>query len=365
MQANQPVTEKKKRLSFGKILLILFLVLLVVAGGAAWYGWNWIQLMLQPVSAQEDQILVTIPRGAASARVGRILEDAGLIHDSTVFRLWLRHYQLGGKIQAGDYILSPSQSLSEIVDKLVAGEVHRETLRFTIPEGLFITDIAVRLADRGIVDEERFLELVSDLSLWQDYWFVQQLPSGQQVPLEGYLFPETYEIFAAEENREELVIRLMLNQFDKVFTQEMREQAEVMGMSVHQVVTLASIVEKEAIVNHERPVIAGVFLNRLDRPMLLQSCATVNYILGDFTIRNLSKAQMAIPSPYNTYVTRGLPPGPIAGPGQASLRAVLWPEETDYYFFVAKDDGSSEHYFGRTFAEHQANIKKAASNRRK
>ncbi|MGI6364912.1 MAG: endolytic transglycosylase MltG [Bacillota bacterium] len=365
MQANnQPVTAKKKRLSFGKIFLIIFLILAVGAAGAAWYGWTWLQSMLEPVSAQEEQILVTIPKGATSARVGKILEDAGLIHNSTVFRLWLRHYELDGKIQAGDYFLSPSQSLSEIVDKLVAGEVYRETLRFTIPEGLFLTDIAARLAEKGIVDEGRFLELASDLSLWQDYWFIQELPEGSEVPLEGYLFPETYEIFASEENREELIIDMMLRQFEKVFTQEMRDQAKAMGMSVHEVVTLASIVEKEAIVDHERPIIAGVFLNRLEKPMALQSCATVNYVLQDFSIRNLSKEQMAIPSPYNTYINRGLPPGPIAAPGQASLKAVLWPERTDYLYFVAKDDGSSEHYFGRNFEEHQANIKKAQANRK-
>lgn len=365
MQANQPVVEKKKRFSLGKVFLALFLILIVATGGAAWYGWTWLQSMLQPVSAQEDHFLVTIPKGATSAKVGRILEEAGLIHNGTVFRYWLRHYELDGKIQAGDYILSPSQSLNEIVDKLVAGEVHRETLRFTIPEGLFVTDIAARLAERGIVDEERFLELASDLSLWQDYWFIQELPPDQQVPLEGYLFPDTYEIFVAEEDREELIIDLMLKQFKKVFTQEMREQAQAMDFTVHQVVTLASIVEKEAVVHHERPIIAGVFLNRLERPMLLQSCATVNYILQDFTIRNLSKEQMAIPSPYNTYVTQGLPPGPIAAPGQASLRAVLWPEETEYYFFVAKDNGSSEHYFGKTYDDHIINIRKAEANRRK
>lgn len=364
MQANNHPVVEKKRPSFLKVFLIIILVLLVAAGGAAWFGWNKVQALLEPVSNSEQQILITVPKGASSAKVGQILEEAGLIHNATVFRYWLRYHELDGKIQAGDYVLSPAYDLSEIVDKLVVGDVHRETLRFTIPEGLFITDIAERLAKQEIVDKERFLELASDLSLWQDYWFVRELPSGLELPLEGYLFPNTYEIFAAEENREELIIAIMLHQFEKVFTQEMREQVEAMGMSVHEAVTLASIVEKEAIVEHERPIIAGVFLNRLERPMLLQSCATVNYILGDFTIRELSTEQMAIKSPYNTYVTQGLPPGPIAGPGRASLEAVAWPEKTDYLYFVAKDDGSSEHYFGKTYAEHSANIKKARANRK-
>lgn len=363
MQAEKQVLTKKERPPYLKIFLVTLLVFAVLAGGTAWYGWSWLQSMLGPISETQEQILVTIPRGASSAKVGSILEEAGLIRNDLVFRYWLRNAKLDDKIQAGDYVLSPSYSLSEIVDKLVAGDVHRETLRFTIPEGLFIVDIASRLGQKGIVDEERFLELAGDLSLWQEHWFVSDLPSAQ-MPLEGYLFPDTYEIFIAEENREELIISLMLKQFDKVFSQEMRDQAKAMGLSVHQVVTLASIVEKEAIVDHERPIIAGVFLNRLEKPMLLQSCASVNYILQDFSIRNLSEEQKAIPSPYNTYLNLGLPPGPIAAPGEASLQAVLWPERTGYFYFVAKDNGSGEHYFGQTYAEHLANVKKAKANRK-
>lgn len=359
---SQPVPQRK-RPSFFKVFLCIVFILLIIAASAAWFGWNRVQALLEPVSPAEHQVLVSVPRGASSAAIGRILEENGLIHNSTVFRYWLRYYQLDGKIQAGDYILSPSLSLSEIVDRLVRGDVHRDTLRFTIPEGLFISDIAARLAAKGIVNEERFLELASDLSLWQDYWFVQEIPSELEQPLEGYLFPDTYEIFAVAENREELVISLMLRQFENVFTEEMREQTKALGLSVHEVVTLASIVEKEAVVAHERPIIAGVFGNRLDIKMPLQSCATVNYILGDFSIRDISPYKDN-PSSYNTYLYRGLPPGPIAAPGQAALEAAVWPEKTDYLYFVAKDDGSGEHYFARTLAEHQKNAAKARENRK-
>ena len=179
----------------------------------------------------------------------------------------------------------------------------------------------------------------------------------------AFCFPDTYEIFAVAENREELVISLMLRQFENVFTEEMREQTKALGLSVHEVVTLASIVEKEAVVAHERPIIAGVFGNRLDIKMPLQSCATVNYILGDFSIRDISPYKDN-PSSYNTYLYRGLPPGPIAAPGQAALEAAVWPEKTDYLYFVAKDDGSGEHYFARTLAEHQKNAAKARENRK-
>ena len=208
MVSNQPKTNKKTAV---RTVLTALLILAVAAGGALWFAWTRIQVMLGPVSDSQEQILVTVPRGATSAQVGKILQDAGLIHNSTLFRFWVRYHDLDAKIQAGDYVLTPSMRLEEIVDKLVQGDVHRETVRFTIPEGLFITDIAARLAKKGIVDQERFLELAADVERWQGYWFVQELPAGLEQPLEGYLFPDTYEIFADEENKEELIITLMLN----------------------------------------------------------------------------------------------------------------------------------------------------------
>lgn len=349
-----------------KVFLIVVICLVVAAGSAAYFGWNKVQAMLGPVNDNQEQFLINIPRGSTSASIGDILEEADLIHNSTLFRYWLRYHELDGKIQAGDYILSPSMSLEEIVDKLIRGEVHRETIRFTVPEGLFITDIAQRLEDLGLVDAERFIELANDLDRW-NYWFIQGIPDDVEQPLEGYLFPDTYELFVQEEDKETRILSLMLDRFNQVFTQEWRERADEIGMSVHEVMTLASIVEKEAVVTQEQPVIARVFLNRLDGRIwprrVLESCATVNYVLGDFSIRYLTTAQTRTPSPYNTYINAGLPPGPIAGAGQGAIRGVLYPAEVDYLFFVAKDDGTSEHYFGVTYADHLANIAKARANR--
>lgn len=346
-----------------KVFAISVLVLLLVAGGAAWFGWTQVQAMLEPVSDSEQQVLVNIPAGATSADIGGILEEAELIHNGIAFRFWLRYHELDGKIQAGDYILSPSMSLEEIADKLIKGQVHRETIKFTIPEGLYIPDIAARLEKLGLVDREVFMELLEDVDRW-DYWFLQGIPDNVDRPLEGYLFPDTYEMNANEENKEERIISLMLSRFNQVFSQEWRDRAEEHDMPVHEVVTLASIVEREVLVDHERALVAGVFFNRLAKREPLGSCATVNYILGDFSIRYLTTAQTRTPSPYNTYINRGLPPGPIGSPGRSSLEAVLWPEETKYLFFVAKDDGSGEHYFAVTNAEHEANARKAAANRK-
>lgn len=365
MSQNLPETKLKRKPRLWVIFLSILLILLMGASAGAWWAWNTYQTILSPVGGTDEEFLVTVPRGASSGQIGQILAEQGLVHDARAFGLYLRYYELDGKIQAGTYYLSPAYSLAEIVDKLVAGQVHRETIRFTVPEGMFILGIADRLAQRGIVDKERFLELVQDRELWDDFWFIQEIPANAEWFLEGYLFPDTYEIAADAEDREERVIRVMLRRFEQLFTQEMRERADDLGFSVHQVVTLSSIVEKEAVVDSERPLIAGVFHNRLKQRMMLQSCATVNYILKDFSIRALTTAQMNIKDPYNTYVNTGLPPGPIAAPGIRSLRATLWPEETNYLFFVAKDDGSNQHYFARTYAEHRSNIDKAARNRRK
>jgi UPF0755 protein len=364
VQNTDKVPAKSKKHPVLKVLLVSFALVLLVAAGSAWYGWTWLQNQLGPAGDSESPILITIPRGATSAEVGNILYDAGLVRNSTVFRLWLRHYELDGKLQAGDYLLNAHLSLSEIANKLVKGDVHIDTIRFTIPEGLFLEDIAARLAKQGIVDQDKFLQLASDVSRWQDYWFVTEIPEGLDIPLEGYLFPDTYEILAKTENKEEFILTIMLRQFDAVFTEEMRARAKDLGLTVHQLVTLASIVEKEAVADKERPLIAGVFFNRLDINMPLQSCATINYIIRDFSVRDISPYKKD-PSQYNTYLYRGLPPGPIACPGRAALEAVIWPQKSDYLYFVAKDDGSDEHYFASTFAQHQKNSEKAKANRNK
>lgn len=358
---DQPV-RRKVFPSILKIIGIACLVIVLLGAGGAWYGWTRVQAMLEPVSDSDHQVLINVPKGATSSAIGKILEEAELIHNATAFRYWLRYYELDGKIQAGDYILSPSMNMEAIVDKLVKGQVHRETIKFTIPEGLYIPDLASRLERLGLVDKDLFLELINDVDRW-DYWFLKDIPDNVDQPLEGYLFPDTYELFANEANKEERIISLMLNRFNQVFTQEWRDRADEVSMSVHEVVTLASIVQREVLVDHERSLVAGVFFNRLKMREPLGSCATINYVLGDFSIRYLTTAQTRTPSPYNTYINQGLPPGPIGGPGRASLRAVLWPEETKYLFFVAKDDGSGEHYFAETNAQHEAYARKAKANR--
>jgi UPF0755 protein len=230
-------------------------------------------------------------------------------------------------------------SMEEIMNLLIEGKA--ETVRFTIPEGYDIRRTTAKLSEEGLINAETFAKEIESGQF--DYEFLKDTPAGPD-RLEGYLFPETYEIFANANEHD--IIDKMLYQFNKVFTEEYYTRAEELGMSVRDVITLASIIEREARVPEDRPVIASVFYNRMKIDMPLQSCATVQYILGEQKSR-LTTKDTQIESPYNTYLHTGLPPGPIASPGADSIKAALYPADTDYLFFLAKGDGA--HVFSRTY----------------
>jgi UPF0755 protein len=231
--------------------------------------------------------------------------------------------------------------MEEIMKALVAGKA--ETVRFTIPEGYDIKRTSAKLTEDGLINAETFAKEIETGKF--DYEFLKDAPAGPN-RLEGFLFPETYEIFANANEHD--IIDKMLYQFNKVFTDEYYARAEELGMSVRDVITLASIIEREARVPEDRPVIASVFYNRLKIKMPLQSCATVQYILGEQK-PVLSIKDTKIESPYNTYLHPGLPPGPIASPGADSIKAALYPADTDYLYFLAKGDGS--HAFSSTYEQ--------------
>jgi UPF0755 protein len=221
------------------------------------------------------------------------------------------------------------------------------TTRFTIPEGYDIARTIDVLESKGLINRETFLKEIAEGQF--DYWFLEDAPEGEN-RLEGYLYPETYEIFTNATEYD--IINKMLSQFGKLFTEEDYQRAQELGMTINQVITLASIIEREAVVSVDRPIISGVFYNRLKIGMPLQSCATVQYILGEQK-PVLSTADTQIESPYNTYIISGLPPAPICSPGIESINAALWPTETDYLYFLAKGDGS--HVFSITYQEHLRN----------
>ena len=254
-------------------------------------------------------------------------------------------------------------NLAEIVGIIQSGEIYRETIWFTIPEGFKVEEIAAKLAEEELADEEKFLYLASNPSeriLSTFPYLLEYDSSDVEYLLEGYLFPDTYEITV--ESDEEEIILLMLGRLDQVISlPDLAGALQEAEYSLHEILTLASIVEREGQVDHERDLIAGVFYNRLRIGQLLESCATVQYVLGE-TKEFLTTADTRTPSPYNTYINAGLPPGPIASPGEASIRAALFPEESDFFYFNSKYDGTGEHFFSRTLQEHNANVNKAEQN---
>lgn len=297
-----------------------------------------------PVSTGSDAkaVIVRVRPGMDASAIASMLEEEGVIRSSEHFRWFNRLYVVDKKLQAGDYLLSTDMSLSQIVERLQHGRV--EPISVMFPEGLHLRQIADTLADKGLVDRERFLEVARDETLV--YGSNSPIPKPV-ASLEGYLFPDTY-LFAPTMT-EEQIVRIMADRFVEVALPLLQETAAPLELSIHEVVTLASIVEKEALFRREQSTIASVFFNRLAINMPLQADPTVAYLFDEHRSRLLF-ADLEIPSPYNTYRNRGLPPGPIASPGLHAIQAVLRPERTDYMYFVGRGDGT--HVFTRTFNEH-------------
>jgi len=310
----------------------------------------WLAEQLEAVAADPAPRLFEIQSGESLGRVARRLEQAGLVRSAFATKLLARHSDSEGRLQKGEYELSPHQSPREILDVFVSGRV--KTWPVVIPEGLRASEIASRLEEAGIVEADAFMALVSDVEL------ATSLGVGP-ASLEGYLFPETYQLPRGVSA--ETLVTAMVRQFLRVW-QELEPMAREQGLSMHEVVTLASIVEKETGVPGERPLIASVFLNRLRRGMRLETDPTVIYGIADFD-GNLRKQDLLdATNPYNTYRIRGLPPGPIANPGAEALRAVLQPAESDYLYFVSRNDGT--HQFSSSYAEHVQAVDRFQRRRR-
>lgn len=290
--------------------------------------------------ASDSAVEVRVARGSGSLAIGRTLRSAGLIDHPRVFSLYVRIRGVDQELKAGHYRFPEQAGWPELVDIMVAGSV--VTHPVTIPEGFTIREMAPRLAAITGVTPDSILRLAADTVL--------AAAIGAPGPtLEGYLFPETYRFAEGVDPIEALTA--MVDRYQAFWGPEERAKADSMGLSEREVVTLASIVEEEARHPEERPVIAGVYLNRLAIDMMLQADPTVQYALGAPRERLLYRDIDAVAdSPYNTYTHTGLPPGPIAAPGEAALRAVLAPADVPYLFFVARPDGS--HEFTRTAREH-------------
>ena len=298
----------------------------------------------------EQGTSVLIPRGAGVRAIGGILARRHLLNDDPRFMMLATLTGRAGHLRAGEYLVPARATPLQILHLLEQGSNIHATV--TIPEGLNIEQIAVLLAKDGWIDVPRFISLTRD----QD--FIRTLEIDQP-SLEGYLFPDTYQLTRGDVTEED-VLRMMTRRFARVW-QEVTADGKP-PMSRHQIVTLASIVEKETGAPEERPVIAQVFINRLARNMRLQSDPTVIYGIEDFD-GDLTGDHLRLNTPYNTYVINGLPPGPICSPGQKAMEAVLRPADSPYLFFVSKNDGT--HHFSITLNEHNQAVYKYQKMKKK
>lgn len=285
-----------------------------------------------------EKIEVTIVRGMAPQEISVLLKEKGVIREERNFLWTAKLLGVTRKLQAGRYLFQGRKTNFGVLRKLYKGRVITEQVTF--PEGTRATKIASILRKELEVDSTRFVTFVNDTSFCHS----QGIHAST---LEGYLYPDTYRFHLNSASEE--ILERMVSRFNEIFVDSLRERAEEVNMSIHQVVTLASIVEGEAALESEREIIAALYLNRLERNMLLQADPTIQYIIEDGP-RRLLKKDLQIDSPYNTYIRRGLPPGPVNNPGLASILAVLYPAPVNYLYMVANGDGS--HTFSRTMQEH-------------
>jgi UPF0755 protein len=321
-----------------KIAVIIMVSVFTGAGGTALVYIAY-KHMLEKKPAEAVTKTVEITPGSTAGEISDLLEAEGIIADRWAFVAYVRFNKLEGKLKAGRYELSSGMTVPEIADRIAAGEV--ALTKFTVPEGYRLTEIADAAESAGLCSADEFL------SVCEAGDPKGRVPEG--TPLEGYLFPDTY--FFDADTPPETVVETMLDRFFEIVTDEDIERVGAGGRSLHEVVILASLVEREAMVDEERPLVAAVFLNRLEKGITLGSCATVIYAMGRVPER-ITIQDLKIDSPYNTYINTGLPPGPICSPGEASLRAAIEPADADYLYFVSNGDGT--HTFSTTYAEHEA-----------
>jgi len=342
--AGKKRTKKRNNVLYSKRFLITIITLLIIGTGTFAGIKIYLTNCALPVNASSmETISVVIPSGSSTSKIGTILSEYDLVKSASKFKLIARLEGYDGKFKAGEYSLSQSMTAKEIMQIISSGSAN--TKRFTIPEGYTIAKTADKLEKDGFIDRGVFMDLIKNGEF--EYQFMDVLPKGAN-RFEGFLFPETYDIFTTA--TEEDIINRMLSQFEKEFNDEYYERAEKLGYDVYKIITIASLIEAEAKASADRPLIASVIYNRLAMDMPLQLDATVQYALGE-TKERLYEKDTQVDSPYNTYKIFGLPPGPICSPGAAAIHAALYPAETDYIYYVLKPDKSGAHNFAKTYSE--------------
>lgn len=330
-----------------KFILIIIIILLILVLAAGFGFIKFFSGYSEPLdSGSEETVDIEIPVGSSTASIAKILEENGLIADADTFKI-ITKITRNADYKAGYYTLSPAMSMKEIREQLLSGRDSADNAMLVIPEGYTMTDIAAAAEKAGACTADEFLYEAANGQF--DYDFLQTAVQGEK-RLEGYLYPDSYDVSRGEGAHS--VINRMLGRFGEVYGQIVSEHADSPVLSqydTNQIITVASMVEREAFLDADRAPIASVIYNRLNAGMKMQFNTTVEYILGER--RNLTNEDIKVDSPYNTYLYAGLPPGPIASPGKASIEAAILPAETNYYYFVTSDKGDSSMAFSETYEQ--------------
>ena len=341
--------------------ILVFVGAMIVVIGVLYGVWNKVyEEFLAPAdAASQQEIAFAVESGQSLSSVAHKLEEAGLIRNHTVFKYYCDFAGMGQKIQVGAYMLKPSMTMSEIADQLTRGDGNPIVRNITLIPGRTIEEFAADLVKNGVLsDSAEFLELCRTGEQFKDYYYIADVLATSSAPqrryvLEGYLSANTYEVYVTATAED--IIRKLLSQTERAFPADYQERAEELGYTMDQMLTLASLIEKEA-KTADFTKVSAVFHNRLKEGMKLQSDVTIHYLTGDNNMV-LTGSELEIDSPYNTYKVTGLPLGPICSPSQAAITAALYPDEAyvaeKYLYFCAKDPESGELHFSRTLQEHE------------
>ena len=339
----------KKRLA---IICSIFIILIVLV-----VAFVFIQIGPYDKNNKKD-IVIDIPQGATTNTISDILYKNKLIRNKVMFKLSVKLSNKAQNFKAGKYLFNQTYSNEEIINDIASGKIYHDGIKVTIPEGSTSKEIVSILVGKNLGNEETYEKLISEPKEFYDRF--KFLKEEDITSLEGFLYPSTY--YFDEDSSEKEILSMMLSQFNKVYTDKLRDRQKELNMTTEQVVNLASIVEKEAVLDKDRPIIASVFYNRLKIGMPLQSDATIQYIFKERK-KIVTYKDLEIDSPYNSYKNKGLPPTPIASPGIKSIEATLYPEKTEYLYFVAKMDGGNN--YSTNYEDHLKYVKEYKDERDK
>lgn len=325
-----------------KKILIFIIILIIVAIGAISFLPEYLSQGIH-----NEAVNLLVPKGATLSTVADSLYENGVIRS----KLWFRYkgQEIARDIKPGNYKIASGLDIEDIFIIIQQGEEEKQ-VSITFPEGFILYQFAQRIEESGLGSADEFIEATNDYFISKDYTFDT---GNLYFNMEGYLFPDTY-YFSEDQSMDQIVSKLV-STMESIFTEEYKLRAEELGLTFHELLTIASLIEREAYNDAERAAISGVIYNRLEIGMLLQIDATVIYGLGEGKehMTRVLYSDLEKDNPYNTYKNAGLPPGPIASPGRNSIEAALYPEDHDYFYYVLGDDG---HVFSKTYDEHQRNV---------